>query len=99
MTLTTTVMRRALCAVLHARVQLLHARLQVLRSALDAARARAALKVVTTLMAKQRTLTKAVARLALASAATWGRAQGRLEARVAALEAAVHAAESSLRAR
>ncbi len=98
MTLTTTLMRRAMCAVLNARVQLLHARLHVLRSTLDAARARVTLKVVTTLMARERTLTKAVAKLALAGAATWGRTQGRLEARVAALEAAVHAAESRFRA-
>jgi hypothetical protein len=97
MILTTAVLRRAMCALLNARLQLLQARLHVLRATVDAARARVTLKVVTTLMAKERALTKAVGKLALASAATWGRMQGRLEARIAALEAAVHVAESRVR--
>lgn len=97
--LMTTVMRRAVCAVLKARMQLLQARLHVLGARLDASKARLARRVVMKLLTKQRALERSVAKWAIAGASTWGRARGSLEARVAALEAAVHAAEAQFRGR
>jgi hypothetical protein len=91
------VMRHAVCAVFQARLRLAQARLQMLLARTRMGAAKLELRTVTRLVAKARALERATDKLTAASAQSWDRTKSGLEKRVAAFEAAVHAAESRFR--